>query len=87
MAPVPDRDDTGFVPHPRETIMTNGDEHPAPNRLERRRGGSDLEPGPAAIDPGSTDDVAVIPDVDDLEERYRLLRELRGLGRCVGLEA
>jgi hypothetical protein len=58
---------------------------PAPNRLERRRGRS--EPGTAAIDAGSGADVAVIPDVDDLEERYRLLRELRGLGRCIGLEA
>ena len=87
MAGVPVRDDTGYVPHPRETTMTNRDEHPAPNRLERRREGSDLEPGAAAIDPGSREDVAVIPDVDDLEERYRLLRELRGLGRCVGLEA
>ena len=66
--------------------MTDRDEHPAPDRLERR-GRSDPELGTAAIDPGSGDDVAVIPDVDDLEERYRLLRELRGLGRCVGLEA
>ena len=68
--------------------MTDRDQHPAPDRLERRRARSDPEPGTArAIDPGSGDDVAVIPDVDDLEERYRLLRELRGLGRCVGLEA
>ena len=67
--------------------MTDRDEHPAPDRAERRRGGSDREPETASIDPGSRDDVAVIPDVDDLEERYRLLRELRGLGRCVGLEA
>lgn len=32
------------------------------------------------------DDVAVIVDSDDMEDRYQLLRELRGLGRCVGLE-
>jgi hypothetical protein len=87
MAPVRDRDDTDFAPHMRETTMTDRDEHPAPNRPERRRGSSDPEPETASIDPGSGDDVAVIPDVDDLEERYRLLRELRGLGRCVGLEA
>ena len=67
--------------------MTDRDEHPAPDRLERRRGGSDPEPRIPSIDPGSRGDVAVIPDVDDLEERYRVLRELRGLGRCVGLEA
>jgi hypothetical protein len=67
--------------------MTDCEEHPAPGRLERGRGRQHPEPGTAAIDPGSEDDVAVIPDVDDLEERYRLLRELRGLGRCVGLEA
>lgn len=66
--------------------MADRDEHPASDRLERR-GGSDPEPETDSIDPGSGDDVAVIPDVDDLEERYRLLRELRGLGRCVGLEA
>jgi hypothetical protein len=67
--------------------MTDRDEHPAQNRLGGRRGSSDPEPETASIDPGSVNDVAVIPDVDDLEERYRLLRELRGLGRCVGLEA
>jgi hypothetical protein len=62
-------------------------QHPASDRLERRPAGSDPEPETASINPGSGDDVALIPDVDDLEERYRLLRELRGLGRCVGLEA
>ena len=67
--------------------MTDRDQHPAPDRLERRPRRADPQPGTAAIDTGSGDDVAVIPDVDDLEERYRLLRELRGLGRCVGLEA
>jgi hypothetical protein len=67
--------------------MTDPDEHPALNRIERRPGSSDPEPEIASIDPGSGDDIAIIPDVDELEERYRLLRELRGLGRCVGLEA
>ena len=67
--------------------MTDRDEHPALNRIERRLGSSDPEPETASIDPGSGDDIAIIPDVDELEERYRLLRELRGLGRCVGLEA
>lgn len=67
--------------------MADRDEHTESEPLDRRRERSNSEgltaPG---IDPGTTDDIAVIPDVDDLEDRYQLLRELRGLGRCVGLE-
>ncbi len=67
--------------------MADPDEHNGPDRNERRGERSDGDgrttPG---IAEGTRDDVAVIPDADDLEERYRLLRELRGLGRCVGLE-
>jgi hypothetical protein len=67
--------------------MGNPGERHVPDRIERRRERSD---GKGRDTPGiaetTADDVAVIPDADDLEERYRLLRELRGLGRCVGLE-
>lgn len=67
--------------------MADRDEHTAPNWAERRRERSDLQGRTSTgTDPGFGDDVAVIPDADELEERYRLLRELRGLGRCVGLE-
>lgn len=67
--------------------MVDRDEQTALHRPGRRTERSDSEgrtlPG---ADPGSGDVLAVIPDADELEERYRLLRELRGLGRCVGLE-
>lgn len=67
--------------------MAERDENTTPDRPERRGERSDPEgsavPG---VHPRSRDHVAVIPDVDDLEKRYRLLRDLRGLGRCVGLE-
>ena len=67
--------------------MANPGEHNVPNRNDRRGEGSGGErPATPGIAAGTKDDVAVIPDADDLEERYRLLRELRGLGRCVGLE-
>jgi hypothetical protein len=67
--------------------MAEHEEATTPDRTERRGERSDPEgravPG---VHPRSRDHVAVIPDVDDLEDRYRLLRELRGLGLCVGLE-
>jgi hypothetical protein len=86
MVPVRDDDDTGSVPHPREMAMADRDEQTESDRHGRGGKGSDLEGRTApGIEP-ATEDVAVIPDADDLEDRYRLLRELRGLGRCVGLE-
>lgn len=67
--------------------MADRDEDTAHPRPAGRTERSDQQGRtPPRADPGSRDDVAVIPDADDLEERYRLLRELRGLGRCVGLE-
>lgn len=67
--------------------MADRDEQTIPDRHGRRRERSDTEGRTApGIDPETSDDVAVIPDPEDLEERYRLLRELRSLGRCVGLE-
>jgi hypothetical protein len=66
--------------------MANPGERNVPDRNEGG-GRSDGEGRETlGIAEGTRDDVAVIPDADDLEERYRLLRELRGLGRCVGLE-
>lgn len=67
--------------------MADRDEQTALHRPARRTERSDFEGRtPPRADPGSRDVLAVVPDADELEERYRLLRELRGLGRCVGLE-
>jgi hypothetical protein len=67
--------------------MANPGERHVRDRNERRAERSDGERRHTLGMPEKTgDDIAVIPDADDLEERYRLLRELRGLGRCVGLE-
>jgi hypothetical protein len=67
--------------------MANPGERNVPDRNEGEGERSDGEGRETlGMVEGTRDDVAVIPDADDLEERYRLLRELRGLGRCVGLE-
>lgn len=64
--------------------MADRDEQTESDRHGRRGEGSEGRTTPRIeLAPG---DAAVIPDAEDLEDRYRLLRELRGLGRCVGLE-